>query len=79
MAGRERAGAKEEETGQVIYVGFAGKAKGGCGSHSQAHVEVRQMFRSASSSCPHLGKSCQHTSTSVNMTKTAPGLLTSTV
>lgn len=27
MAGRARAGAEEEETGEVISVGFAGKAK----------------------------------------------------
>jgi len=39
MAGRETAGAKEEETEQVIYVGFAGKGKDGCRSHGQAHVE----------------------------------------
>lgn len=79
MAGRERAGAKKTETGQVIGVGFAGKAKAGCGSCSQAHAEVRQVFRLTSSLCPHVGNSCQHVSTSVNTTKTAAGLLTSTV
>lgn len=79
MAGRARAGVEEEETGQVTSVGFAGKAEKGCGSHRRAHVEVRWMLRSASSSCPHLGNSCQHISTSVNITKTALGLLISTV
>lgn len=44
MAGSERAGAKEEET---IYVGFPGKTTGGCRSHRQAHMKVRQVFRSA--------------------------------
>lgn len=56
-AGGGRTGAKKEEAGQVIYVCFAGKAKDGCGSHSQGPVEMRQMFRSAISLCPHLGNS----------------------
>lgn len=79
MSGKEKGGAEEGGTGQAICIGFAGKAKDGCGSHSQAHVVVRQLFRSASSLHPHSGNSCQHISTSVNITKIAPGLLTSTV
>lgn len=56
MSRREGGGSKEEETGQFC-AGFVGKSKRWIRVIQTEHTEMREVFRAASSSCPHPGTS----------------------